>query len=84
MCDNCLDHVYPGKINLTADRHRPPEGLKPKWLHDYHRMLEISVAVQRYLEHEKPIPTEWIEEFNLLLGKYNNHLKERRNADNKM
>jgi hypothetical protein len=52
---------------------KPPLGLAPqeiayeKWRYD--RSREIAEAVQRYLDDgETPIPTEWISEYNALVG----------------
>lgn len=46
---------------------KPPEGLMPKEIHDMHRVHDIKMAITRYLEHRKPIPLEWIEEYNELV-----------------
>lgn len=47
----------------------PPLGLIPKWLHREMRVKDIKGAISRYLHHDKPIPKEWIEEYNELTSK---------------
>ena len=46
-----------------------PVGLKPKYIHDQQRKDEICRAVIRYFYAGKKIPTEWIEELRVLVGK---------------
>lgn len=48
---------------------KPPIGLTPRFIHDQHRTTEIGEAIIRYLQNDYPIPTEWVEEYNELLGK---------------
>ena len=48
------------------DNNKPPLGLKPRWLHEMHRIQEIIDAMKRYSEVEKPIPTEWVDELKEL------------------
>lgn len=45
---------------------KPPAGLKPKFVHDAQRAEEIKDAVNRYFRSNKPIPPEWIEEYNAI------------------
>ena len=45
---------------------KPPLGLKPRWLHDELRLLEIVKAFERNLESGCDIPDEWIKEFDEL------------------
>ncbi|UBM44974.1 hypothetical protein [Bacillus velezensis] len=40
---------------------KPPLGLTPKWVYD-----EIKSAMYRYLQVDKKIPEEWLEEYNAL------------------
>ena len=47
---------------------KPPLGLKPKYIHDIHRKQDIAQAIVRYLESNKAIPMEWIDEWNELNG----------------
>src|SRR6476646_7268944 len=46
---------------------KPPIGLRPRWIHDQDRSLEIIDAARRYAEARKPIPVEWIDEFRELM-----------------
>lgn len=48
---------------------RPPIGLKPRYIHDHERYIEICGAIQRYYDAGKKIPVEWIEEYNELVEK---------------
>ena len=41
---------------------KPPLGLKPKWVHDMQRKIEILEAMERYCDAEVPIPKEWLRE----------------------
>ena len=47
---------------------KPPLGIKPKFIHDEQRREELKQAINRYFEANKPIPMEWIEEYNELVG----------------
>ena len=44
-----------------------PVGLKPKYIHDKARVLEILDAMERYSYQRFPIPIEWIEELKELI-----------------
>ena len=47
---------------------KPPLGLRPRWICDDERASDIRVAIGRYLEYGcKPIPIEWIEEYNEII-----------------
>ena len=62
-----------GSDNLNNDSapksKRPPIGLKPRYIHDHERYIEIYGAIQRYYDAGKKIPVEWIEEYNELVEK---------------
>ena len=45
---------------------KPVLGVIPKRQHNYNRMLDISNAIYRYLEVEKKIPIDWVQEYNEL------------------
>lgn len=45
---------------------KPIIGLKPKYIHDEERRVEIFEAMQRYAEVQKPIPIEWVVELKIL------------------
>jgi hypothetical protein len=49
------------------DQAKPPLGLKPRWVVDMHRTVEILAAMQRYVPDGLPIPVEWADELNDLL-----------------
>jgi hypothetical protein len=59
LCVEC-HYRYFGKEKLT----KPPLGLRPKWLVDELRIEEVKNAMERYIEVNKPIPIEWINEYN--------------------
>ena len=48
---------------------KPPLGLKPEWVHDENRLVEISVAITLYMGKGKEIPLEWVKEYNKLAKK---------------
>lgn len=57
----------PPTSEVATDRFpKPPLGLKPRWLHDAFRTYDIVSALERYIEVRKPIPIEWVEEYNEL------------------
>jgi hypothetical protein len=46
---------------------KPPIGLMPRSIWIAGRINDILCAVNRRIESDMPIPTEWIEEYNLLI-----------------
>ena len=56
------------KYSDMEDMMRPPRGLKPKFIHDEHRLKEVSAAIARYTNARLPIPSEWIIEYNELIN----------------
>jgi hypothetical protein len=52
----------------------PPLGLRPRWLVAEQRVAEIKAAMNRYIEANEPIPSEWQEELHELLA----YLRNRR------
>ena len=63
--DKCCVESVP-EISET----RPPQGLKPRMVHEEERMNEIIAAMRRYAEAKKDIPQEWIcELLDLTKGK---------------
>lgn len=46
---------------------RPPIGLKPRFIHDEHRLAEIDAAILRFIQDNSPIPMVWITERDQLL-----------------
>lgn len=51
---------WTNKLNSHSNIDNTPLGLKPKWIHDLYRKKEITEAIQRYIEHDKDIPREWV------------------------
>ena len=46
----------------------PPLGLKPERIWRRERRIEIAEAVMRYVQADKPIPHEWLDELERLSG----------------
>jgi len=57
MCEKC---TYTEK---------PPIGVMPKHIWDAKRKQDLLEAVMRYMDKNKPVPVEWIQEFNELVSK---------------
>lgn len=51
---------------------RPPLGLTPKFIREKERYDEVSYAIIRYIDADKEIPIEWIDEYNELVDKVKN------------
>lgn len=45
---------------------KPPLGLKPRYIAEVQREVEIVNAVKRYMDAGYPLPDEWIAEYNEL------------------
>ncbi len=85
LCEHCTAVSYPSGRTSRPTHFRsvedsiirirleditvPPFGLKPKYIHDEHRAIDISNAIVRYLRNSLPIPIEWVEEYNELRTK---------------
>lgn len=54
---------------------QPPLGVKPRFIHDEQRLMELHGAIARYLKHGLPILIEWVEEYNELVTKVQIKLK---------
>jgi len=50
---------------------KPPIGLVPKWKVQEDRLKALCQAVVRYLEDNRSIPAEWLEELEELSGAIN-------------
>lgn len=48
---------------------KPPLGLRPRWLAEEQRLIEVACATDRYLESGKPIPLAWVDEMVSLIGR---------------
>lgn len=46
---------------------KSPLGLKPRSIHDGVRLYEIKAAIVRYMDADRPIPVEWVQEYNELI-----------------
>ena len=46
---------------------KPPIGVMPKKLYKQQRMDDLKGAIDRYKEANKPIPIEWVTEYNQLV-----------------
>ena len=46
---------------------KPPIGLMPRKFWDEKRLNEVSSAIARYINACRPVPPEWIEEYNELV-----------------
>lgn len=55
---------------MNGSYNKPPLGLEPRRIHDYQRVKDIVAAMNRYIEADKVIPTEWVEELWDLLSMY--------------
>ena len=51
----------------AARTNKPPLGLRPKFIADRHRMIEIFEAILRYVDADKKVPKKWIKELNVLI-----------------
>ena len=63
---------YPEVFTADPDRtakKKPPLGIMPRYLWERKRCREIAEAIDRYTYAEKPIPNEWVEEYNELVEK---------------
>ena len=59
------------KIQEPAIDNAPPIGLIPKFIRQEERFLEVGEAIKRYVDVDKPVPAEWVEEFNELVDRLN-------------
>lgn len=50
---------------------KPPLGLKPRYIHEKCRGIEIVRAMARYITKDKAIPEEWFDELQYLHGESN-------------
>ena len=49
-------------VSTKAEQPKPPLGLRPWYIADAARVIEILDAMKRYTAECKPIPEEWMEE----------------------
>ena len=64
----------PAVLGPVQRQVRPPVGLRPEWIADYHnsrnRLIEIAEAMVRYAEAEKPVPLTWCRELERRIENY--------------
>lgn len=51
---------------LPGEIPKPPLGLKPRWLAEEQRAMEVSAAIARYVMAGVDVPKEWEEELQFL------------------
>ena len=52
--------------NFYRSAAKPPLGIMTKGKWDYKRKIDLADAIHRYLNAEKDIPKEWVDEYNEL------------------
>lgn len=62
-------YVSKPSARLDVSKTRPPLGLRPRHIADAMRLQEIAEAIGRYIEANKGIPLEWIDEYNEIAGR---------------
>ena len=55
-------------LDSEPECEKPPLGVMPKYIWDKKRLSDLASAMQRYLDAEKLIPKEWIDEYNELMS----------------
>lgn len=45
---------------------KPPLAVKPRWIHEEHRMAALQEAFNRFMDVYHEIPQEWLDEYNEL------------------
>lgn len=68
VCCTCMRYVYSHQESVRRKR-KPPLGIMPTKLHRQKRMEDILNAMQRYTEADKQLPTEWLEELEIINGR---------------
>lgn len=67
-----MKFLYKDISPLDIPLPKPPLGLTPRFIIEEKRIFEIVEAISRYINVEKEIPIEWIEEYNELVNKQSN------------
>ena len=52
---------------MSNDSVKPPLGLRPKFIVERNRMIEIFEAILRYIDAGKKVPKKWVKELNSLI-----------------
>jgi hypothetical protein len=55
-------------LDIKAPITKPPLGLRPRWIAEEQRLIEVASAASRYLDAGKTVPPPWIEEMIHLIG----------------
>ena len=66
---NSMEQLEKSLKDSTYQPAKPPIGLPPRYIAEGLRLEEIVVAIMRYCNVYRPIPTEWVEEYNELSAK---------------
>ena len=59
-----INNFVVAPVSVCAEK--PPLGLKPRKFVDEDRLREVQGAMVRYYDANKPMPLEWITEYNEL------------------
>jgi len=51
-------------LRIRLNIKEPPLGIKPRYIHEEERAIELGEAINRYTRAKFPIPIEWVEEYN--------------------
>lgn len=69
-----INKLYGNKfLDSEPKCEKPPLGVMPKYIWDKKRLSDLTSAMQRYLDAEKLIPKEWIDEYNELISTLENN-----------
>ncbi len=60
---------------------KPPLGVLPKRFRDEERLQELSTAIIRYVQVNKPVPMVWMGEYNVLCRRINKRSEEEREKE---
>lgn len=64
-----INKLYEDKsLESEPECEKPPLGVMPKYIWDKKRLSDLTSAMQRYLDAEKLIPKEWVDEYNELIS----------------
>lgn len=62
-----MSNSEPKGIHVVLGGSPPPKGLSPGDATYRQRMLEIQRACNRMMAEQRPVPVEWIQEYNKLV-----------------
>ncbi|NRS20617.1 hypothetical protein HP398_29800 [Brevibacillus sp. HB1.4B] len=55
-----------GQSWKKGDEKKPPIGIMPRKFWDEQRIQDLAAAMGRYIAANRPVPSEWVEEYNEL------------------